>query len=72
MDKKNDKYFIIFLFLLTAAWALLSFSAMNDFGITFGRAAQHFIGQVTSDYIRGNSQNLDSLGGDLVYYGPFF
>lgn len=71
MEKKSDKYFIIFLFLL-AAYALFSFSAMNDFGITWDEPPQHFIGQVTSDYVRGNSQNLDSLGGDLVYYGPFF
>ena len=69
--KKVDKYFIIFLFLL-AAYALFSFSAMNDFGITWDEPPQHFIGQVNSNYIRGNSQNLDSLEGDLVYYGPFF
>ena len=64
-------YRLIF-YLLLAAFLVVNLATLSDYGMTWDEAAQHHIGQVTLDFLKGKTTDFNFQREDLVYYGPFF
>lgn len=66
--KKWRLAFYIFLLL----FLIFNLATLSDYGATWDEAAGQHIGKVALDLFSGGAHDEKLLGGDLIFYGPFF
>lgn len=70
-DKAKIKYRLIF-YAILSVFLIISLATLSDYGMTWDEAAQHHVGQVTIDFLKGKTTDFNFQRDDLKYYGPFF